>query len=366
VVCAGALFPQGSVVISQIYGGGGNVGATFRNDFIELLNRTDKSISLEGWSVQYASSSGTSCHRTLLHGSIAPGAYYLIQEAEGNGGGTALYSMSAVGGINLSATTGKIALVSNSSVLTGATPSGSQFVDFVACGSSNGSEGSPVPTLSNTTAAFRRSNGCTDTNNNAQDFSTGPPNPRNFQSPLNLCVATPTVPSFTAAGMANAGSYTGSAISPGEILTSFGSAFGPSSLTTYQWDPDGRIATSLAGTRVLFNGVPAPILYALNGQVSSLRSSDSFGSIEDLKSANLQQANLTEQTLAVVPSIGLLDRVGVGEPLGERPPATNGHGGRGLQPIQSGVKIRFHSSASFTRGPVSAAINSLPESSTQV
>ena len=29
-----------NVVISQVYGGGGNTGATFKNDFIELINHS--------------------------------------------------------------------------------------------------------------------------------------------------------------------------------------------------------------------------------------------------------------------------------------------------------------------------------------
>ena len=34
------------LVISQVYGGGGNSGATFKNDFIELFNRGDATVSL--------------------------------------------------------------------------------------------------------------------------------------------------------------------------------------------------------------------------------------------------------------------------------------------------------------------------------
>ena len=56
---APTLPPPGSVVISEVYGGGGNAGATYTNDFIELYNRTANAISLAGWSVQYASATGT-------------------------------------------------------------------------------------------------------------------------------------------------------------------------------------------------------------------------------------------------------------------------------------------------------------------
>lgn len=42
------------VVISQVYGGGGNTGATYTNDFVELFNRGTTSVSINGWSIQYA------------------------------------------------------------------------------------------------------------------------------------------------------------------------------------------------------------------------------------------------------------------------------------------------------------------------
>src|SRR4051812_37280727 len=80
------------IVISQIYGGGGNSGATLRNDFIELFNRGNTPISINGWSLQYASATGTSWDRTLLSGSIQPGPYCLIEEAQGNGGSASLPS----------------------------------------------------------------------------------------------------------------------------------------------------------------------------------------------------------------------------------------------------------------------------------
>src|SRR5687767_2656670 len=44
-----------NIVISQVYGGGGNAGGQFNNDFIELFNRGTAPIDITGWSVQYAS-----------------------------------------------------------------------------------------------------------------------------------------------------------------------------------------------------------------------------------------------------------------------------------------------------------------------
>ncbi|MCE4282316.1 lamin tail domain-containing protein, partial [Xanthomonas hortorum] len=66
------------VVISQVYGGGGNSGATFRSDFIELHNTGSSTVSLDGWSVQYASAAGSSWQVTPLAGNVPAGGYYLV------------------------------------------------------------------------------------------------------------------------------------------------------------------------------------------------------------------------------------------------------------------------------------------------
>lgn len=186
----GSAFSQ-DVVISQVYGGGGNSGATLKNDFVELYNRGAVPVTLTGWSVQYASSAGTSWQRTNLTGTINPGQYYLVQEAQGAGGTVNLPTPDAIGTIAMSATAGKVALVSNTTALTGSCPA---VVDFVGFGSANCFEGaSSTAALTNTTATLRKGDGCTDTNNNGADFATGVPSPRNTTSAFHFC-ATSTPP----------------------------------------------------------------------------------------------------------------------------------------------------------------------------
>jgi hypothetical protein len=46
-----------TLVVNEVYGGGGNSGATYTNDFIEIANRGNTAASVDGWSVQYHSSS---------------------------------------------------------------------------------------------------------------------------------------------------------------------------------------------------------------------------------------------------------------------------------------------------------------------
>ena len=170
------------IVISQVYGGGGNTGATLKNDFIELYNRGSVTVNVTGWTVQYASSAGTSWQKTTLAGNIEPGKYFLIQEAAGAAGTVDLPTPNAIGTIAMSGTGAKVALVNNSTTLTGSCPTG--LVDFVGYGTTtNCSETAPSANLSNTTAALRKSNGATDTDNNSADFTIGAPNPRNTPPP---------------------------------------------------------------------------------------------------------------------------------------------------------------------------------------
>src|SRR5471030_1587146 len=137
------LGPQGDVtavvpalVISQIYGGGGNAGSTYKNDFIEIFNPGNAPVSVAGWSVQYASAAGTSWQATALAGSIPAGGYYLVQEAAGTGGTTALPTADATGTINMSATAGKVVLASQATAFTSGTscPAGATVIDSVSFG----------------------------------------------------------------------------------------------------------------------------------------------------------------------------------------------------------------------------------------
>ncbi len=214
-----------NIVISQVYGGGGNSGATYKNDFIELFNRGTAAVDVSGWSVQYASSTGTTWKATLLSGTIQPGQYYLVQEAAGSGGTVNLPTPDASGSIAMSASSGKVALVGNSTALSGSCLTG--VVDSVGFGSANCFEGSAAaPGLNNTTAALRANGGCTDTDDNAADFATGDPDPRNSASPLHSCTG-PTDP--TGVGAANPASlFAGDAVlltvavTPGGSPTSTG------------------------------------------------------------------------------------------------------------------------------------------------
>ncbi|HEY0479506.1 MAG TPA: lamin tail domain-containing protein [Kofleriaceae bacterium] len=178
------------IVISQLYGGGGNSGASFTNDYVELFNRGASSVTITGWSVQYASSTGSAWAAASLSGTIPAGGYYLVRLASNGSVGANLPVADATGSMNMSGSTGKVALVTNQTLLTcgaSACLPDSSIRDLVGYGSANQSEGSPAPTQSNTTAGFRGGHGCTDSDNNAADFATGAPAPRNSSSARAAC-----------------------------------------------------------------------------------------------------------------------------------------------------------------------------------
>ena len=196
IVVALALYAgvpaEGSIVISQVYGGGGNSGATYRNDFIELFNRGTNPVNVSGWSVQYASASGSTWQVTPLSGTIVPGSYYLIQEAAGTGGGAALPVADATGSIPISVSAGKIALLSNSvSLAVSCAIAATNVADFVGYGSANCAENGPAEGHSSTTSIRRNFNGCMETENNGTDFSEAAVLPRNGASPTHRCDTPP-------------------------------------------------------------------------------------------------------------------------------------------------------------------------------
>ena len=176
------------VVISQIYGGGGNTGATLRHDFIELKNTTSAAQNVGGWSVQYASATGSTWQVTALPAgtSIPAGAYLLVRQAAGTGGTVDVVG-DVTGTIAMAGANGKVALANSSTALSGTAPVGGALIDIVSYGTANGTEGTPTPALSNTTAALRLVGGCTDTNNNFADFTVAAPSPRNATAAAAVC-----------------------------------------------------------------------------------------------------------------------------------------------------------------------------------
>ncbi|MCX8526078.1 lamin tail domain-containing protein [Chryseobacterium formosus] len=185
-----AAFSNAQIVINEIYSGGGILGAAITNDFIELKNIGTSSASLNGATLQYASSTGAfTQYNTLPNVSLAPGQTFLIQQGSDGFGGLInllnpnlivsvllnLDGSPAVGvGVGLALTSGKVALASNSTQVTG--PTATNVLDFVGYGLANQYEGTgtaPSPTILN---SITRTSG--DTNNNSVDFTVTLPTPQ--------------------------------------------------------------------------------------------------------------------------------------------------------------------------------------------
>lgn len=191
-----AAFSNAQIVINEIYTGGGLLGAAITNDFIELKNIGSSTASLNGATIQYASASGAfTQYNNLPNITLTPGQTYLIQQGSDGLGGlinllnpnlivTVLLNLDGspgVGvGVGLALTSGKVALASNATPVTG--PTAANVLDFVGYGLANQYEGigaAPSPTILN---SITRTIG--DTNNNNVDFTIALPTPQSTSGTL--------------------------------------------------------------------------------------------------------------------------------------------------------------------------------------
>jgi len=188
---------SGSLVVAEVYAAGGNSGAAYTNDYVELFNRGASPVAIDGWTIQYASASSTSWQSTALAGTIPAGARYLVQLASGGLNGAALPTADATGTSNLAVTGGKIALVDNATALSCGAAAGScspvsGVEDLVGYGGAADYEGSgAAPAGSATDAMARADGGCADTDDNAADFATAAPDPQNSAAAPSGCSVTP-------------------------------------------------------------------------------------------------------------------------------------------------------------------------------
>lgn len=188
---------SGSLVVSEVYAAGGNSGAVYANDYVELFNRGASPVAVDGWTLQYASASSTSWQTTALGGTIPAGGRYLVQLASGGANGSTLPTADATGTSNLAATGGKVALVSSATALSCGASAGSCSAaagveDLAGYGSATDYEGTgAAPAGSATSALTRAGGGCTDSDDNAADFATAAPDPQNSSATASPCESAP-------------------------------------------------------------------------------------------------------------------------------------------------------------------------------
>ncbi|WP_293951883.1 ExeM/NucH family extracellular endonuclease [uncultured Corynebacterium sp.] len=160
--------PDGSLpVISEAYGGGGNNGAAYSHDFVELFNPTDTEVDLSGWAVEYYSASGNLGNTTELTGTIPAGGHFLIQQNPGaNTDLPTLPTPDVIGTANMSGSQGSLKLIDATSA----------EVDLLGWGEAALAEGAAALKTSNPVSVQRTVAGL-DTDNNAVDFIVDTPTP---------------------------------------------------------------------------------------------------------------------------------------------------------------------------------------------
>ncbi len=139
-----------------------------------------------------------------------------------------------------------------------------------------------------------------------------------FLVAVTLTVPGPPVP--TVAAITNAASFARGPISPGEIVTVFGTNFGPQVLASLSLNSSGLVDTVISNTRVLFDGVPAPMLYASSGQLSAVvpytvrgRNSTSV----QVEYLGVRSSGLVLPVSSAAPGIFTLDALGQGAILNQ-------------------------------------------------
>jgi uncharacterized protein (TIGR03437 family) len=87
---------------------------------------------------------------------------------------------------------------------------------------------------------------------------------------INVTVTVTAAPVPRVTTVRNAASYVPGAVAPGEIVYIEGVSVGPQALTTLRLNAQGLVDTTLAETRVLFDGIPAPLVYVWFDRLSCI------------------------------------------------------------------------------------------------
>lgn len=180
---AGATPAGDDVVINEIYVNGGSTGATYLNKYVELYNPTDHAISVNGWSVQYRSATGTAAFSgvtPLGDHHLEPGGTLLVSGNSNAANGAELPTPDVAGTTSFSGSTGTIALSKSTSALTGlpaAVLADDNLVDLIGYGTSNTFETAVKSSGTSVTTSLNRATGGVDSDNNANDFTSAAPTP---------------------------------------------------------------------------------------------------------------------------------------------------------------------------------------------
>jgi len=110
-------------------------------------------------------------------------------------------------------------------------------------------------------------------------------------------------PTIVTGGILNAASFKGGAVAPGEIVTIYGTLMGPAEIKTLELTADGLgITDTLSGTRVLFDGQPAPLIYTTEKQLSAIVPYEAQGKATTKVQVEYLNAKSDEAEISVAPT----------------------------------------------------------------
>ncbi len=330
VVCvllllAGADEANGQVRISQIYGAGGNAGAVFNSDYVELFNAGGAPASIAGFSIQYAATAGVNWSKAnITAGVIPPGGYVLLRiTAAGANGAAIAPDLDVAGTIAMAAGAGKVALLSNQVTITTGTicPAVAGLLDFVPYGPGTNCPNPTTPNLGAALAAFRAVGGCTDTDNSTSDFTAAAPAPRNSASPLNLC----SIPSISISDVSqNEGNFGSSTFAFTVSLSSPAPAGGvtfdisTADSTATVADSD-YVQNSLVGQTIAQNGTSYTFNVSVTGDLVPEQDQSFFVNISAVTGASLGdtqgRGTIVNEDGAVITKIHDIQSSGASSPM---------------------------------------------------
>lgn len=192
-----------NIRISQIYTRGGEPGATYQNDFIELFNRGNVDVDINGWTLNVANFSGTPPNIQISYTSLkifsasamTPGSHFLIRFGGSGSNGQALSGADIdLNPMPISETGGQIVLVPKDKTLPfGYCPAAPDLtgvvVDYVGYGTAICYEKTVTLAPPADKSLTRVGGGCTDNNDNLADFSFATPTPRSRRDAATPCGA---------------------------------------------------------------------------------------------------------------------------------------------------------------------------------
>ena len=123
-------------------------------------------------------------------------------------------------------------------------------------------------------------------------------------------------PQLSASDIVRSADRKAGAVAPGEIVILFAANAGPDVLAPSERKPSGKVSTKIGDTRVLFDGIPAPMVYSIRGEVSAVvpyEVSNKKVTQVVVEYRGLRSDPVTLPVVASTPALFTLDSSGTGQ-----------------------------------------------------